>query len=235
VRSGKHSAASAGSDEVGFRRRANGIEPPADVNLSVAFATEVARTGRICSLGVPFEYRQLGIPALNDKPMNRIIGYRATDLTSEFIEGRHAVALPSYTCMKVRIMLACAFVLSVSYTPHLHLSFSGCLCHRSPTLEPDGCFASARLFQPWKRDRSPAFQASRSPGVLRSQSGCLGRSGLERFSKGGLCSGGAPVRRLSLRTILRPKIGNVLSGGLPVRSIPAEIDHVPIARNMRVQ
>src|SRR6202453_4830480 len=29
----------------------------------------------------------------------------------------------------------------------------------------------ARLFHPWKRERSPAFHASRSPGVLRSQSG----------------------------------------------------------------
>jgi hypothetical protein len=29
----------------------------------------------------------------------------------------------------------------------------------------------ARLFQPWKRERSPAFHASRSPGLLRSQSG----------------------------------------------------------------
>jgi hypothetical protein len=27
------------------------------------------------------------------------------------------------------------------------------------------------LFHPWKRERSPAFHASRSPGVLRSQSG----------------------------------------------------------------
>ena len=27
------------------------------------------------------------------------------------------------------------------------------------------------LFNPWKADMSPAFQASRSPGVLRSQSG----------------------------------------------------------------
>src|SRR5580658_1820972 len=29
----------------------------------------------------------------------------------------------------------------------------------------------ARLFHPWKRERSPASHASRSPGVLRSQSG----------------------------------------------------------------
>jgi len=35
----------------------------------------------------------------------------------------------------------------------------------------EGAFVLARLFQPWKRDRSPAFHASRSPGVLRSQSG----------------------------------------------------------------
>ena len=32
-------------------------------------------------------------------------------------------------------------------------------------------FASARLFHPWKDEKSPAFQASRSPGALRSQSG----------------------------------------------------------------
>ena len=31
--------------------------------------------------------------------------------------------------------------------------------------------AFRRLFQPWKADRSPALQASRSPGVFRSQSG----------------------------------------------------------------
>src|SRR5215469_8777077 len=29
----------------------------------------------------------------------------------------------------------------------------------------------ARLFHPWKREKSPAFHASRSPGLLRSQSG----------------------------------------------------------------
>src|SRR5689334_17464174 len=31
--------------------------------------------------------------------------------------------------------------------------------------------AVARLSHPWKREKSPAFHASRSPGVLRSQSG----------------------------------------------------------------
>jgi len=35
--------------------------------------------------------------------------------------------------------------------------------------------APARLSQPWKCDRSPASQASRSPGVPRSQSGRLSR------------------------------------------------------------
>ena len=35
----------------------------------------------------------------------------------------------------------------------------------------EGAFAAPTLFQPWKRDMSPAFHASRSPGVLRSQSG----------------------------------------------------------------
>jgi hypothetical protein len=35
--------------------------------------------------------------------------------------------------------------------------------------------AAARLSQPWKGERSPAFQASRSPGALRSQSGRISR------------------------------------------------------------
>src|SRR5579883_3204992 len=35
----------------------------------------------------------------------------------------------------------------------------------------EGVSAPACLFHPWKRERSPAFHASRSPGVLRSQSG----------------------------------------------------------------
>ena len=41
--------------------------------------------------------------------------------------------------------------------------------HRSCLPAPGAAFAT--LFHPWKRDKSPAFQASRSPGVLRSQSG----------------------------------------------------------------
>ena len=32
-----------------------------------------------------------------------------------------------------------------------------------------------RLSHPWKCEKSPAFQASRSPGVLRSQSGRISR------------------------------------------------------------
>src|ERR687890_2003593 len=35
--------------------------------------------------------------------------------------------------------------------------------------------AADRVFQPWKGERSPASHASRSPGVLRSQSGGTSR------------------------------------------------------------
>jgi hypothetical protein len=35
--------------------------------------------------------------------------------------------------------------------------------------------ADSRLFQPWKSEWSPEFQASRSPGALRSQSGRISR------------------------------------------------------------
>src|SRR5580658_5259762 len=58
---------------------------------------------------------------------------------------------------------------------HLHLSHC-CTSVSPPNLKKWRCyslasFVSARLFHPWKRDKSPAFHASRSPGVLRSQSG----------------------------------------------------------------
>jgi hypothetical protein len=43
--------------------------------------------------------------------------------------------------------------------------------HRYSFCPAEGGFAAPGLFQPWKRDKSPAFHASRSPGVLRSQSG----------------------------------------------------------------
>jgi hypothetical protein len=43
--------------------------------------------------------------------------------------------------------------------------------HRYSFCPAEGAFTAPGLFQPWKRDKSPAFHASRSPGVLRSQSG----------------------------------------------------------------
>ncbi len=43
--------------------------------------------------------------------------------------------------------------------------------HRYSVCPAEGAFATPRLFHPWKRDKSPAFHASRSPGVPKSQSG----------------------------------------------------------------
>jgi hypothetical protein len=43
------------------------------------------------------------------------------------------------------------------------------LCYSFRAIE--GASLLAFLFHPWKRERSPAFHDSRSPGVLRSQSG----------------------------------------------------------------
>ena len=43
--------------------------------------------------------------------------------------------------------------------------------HRYSVCPAEGGFAAPSLFHPWKRDKSPAFHASRSPGVLKSQSG----------------------------------------------------------------
>jgi len=40
-------------------------------------------------------------------------------------------------------------------------------------------FASARLLHPWKAEKSPAFQASRNPGVLKSVGADLSRQGAQ--------------------------------------------------------
>ena len=47
----------------------------------------------------------------------------------------------------------------------------GCTGTAAPSRSP----TAARRFQPWKAEWSPASQASRSPGVLRSQSGRISR------------------------------------------------------------
>ena len=48
-------------------------------------------------------------------------------------------------------------------------SFAG--NHRYLYCPAECAFWAPRLFHPWKRESSPAFHASRSPGVLKSQSG----------------------------------------------------------------
>lgn len=52
-------------------------------------AAKMARAKSICGLGVPFDYCELGIPALNDKPMSRILRYCPANFAAIFPDGCH--------------------------------------------------------------------------------------------------------------------------------------------------
>jgi len=72
-----------------FRRRANGLEPAADVHLGVSFAAVVAGTLRVGGFGVPSVHGKRGISTLNHEPVSGVTGHKSADLTSEFLYGRH--------------------------------------------------------------------------------------------------------------------------------------------------
>jgi hypothetical protein len=77
------------SHKVRPRRRAYRIKPAADVDLSVRLSAEVASADRIRGFQVPAENRQLRVATLNDEPVQRIIGHRSADLTSELLNLGH--------------------------------------------------------------------------------------------------------------------------------------------------
>ena len=80
------------SREVGFGRRADRLEPPADIDLGMRFSTEMAGARGTRGGRVPLEYRELGIAALNDKPVIWAVSDPATDFASEFLESCHTLA-----------------------------------------------------------------------------------------------------------------------------------------------
>ena len=61
--------------------------------------------------------------------------------------------------------------LSHAYGKKLNKKLSGLLKNSAIEIDPHPQVLLACLFHPWKREKSPAFHASRSPGALRSQSG----------------------------------------------------------------
>jgi hypothetical protein len=78
-----------GPREIWLWRGTRCLKPSADVDLSVSLAAEVPRPIGVGSLCVPFKNRELGISALNYKPMNRIASLYPTDFTSEFLQSSH--------------------------------------------------------------------------------------------------------------------------------------------------
>jgi hypothetical protein len=74
--------------------------------------------------------------------------------------------------LEARWPLAAMIVLAGSRSsPSTSCSTPGPTRSRPRSRHAGDRFRRARLFHPWKAERSPASQASRSPAVLRSQSG----------------------------------------------------------------
>jgi hypothetical protein len=74
------------SFEIRAGRRADGIEPAADVYLRMSFAAEMA-----CSIGaggflIPAQNSKLGVTALNYEPVQWVVGDGAADFATEFLE-----------------------------------------------------------------------------------------------------------------------------------------------------
>src|SRR5262249_12432668 len=88
-----------GPREVWFWWCTNGVKPSADVHLRVGFSAEMACSGGIRGLRVPFVHRELRIAALDDEPMNGIAGYRSADFTSEFLQGCHLRVVTTQNCL----------------------------------------------------------------------------------------------------------------------------------------
>lgn len=81
------------SRKVRLRRRANCFKPSANVDLGMGFSAEVASSRGIRSFRLPLENTELGITALNHKPVVRAISDPSADFASEFLKRCHAVAL----------------------------------------------------------------------------------------------------------------------------------------------
>ncbi len=79
------------------------------------------------------------------------------DREREFAGSSHRL-LSSWSCTRTRTL---AFVCTTG----------DAWSERRGQAEGEDVARAARLFQPWKGERSPASHASRNPGVLRSQSG----------------------------------------------------------------
>jgi hypothetical protein len=75
--------------EVGLGWGAGSLQPAADVNLSMGFAAEVPRAGRIGDVGVPLVQTKFGFSATDDEPMNGSTGHGTADFATVFSNCGH--------------------------------------------------------------------------------------------------------------------------------------------------
>jgi hypothetical protein len=59
----------------------------------MGFSAEMAGSGSIGCVGIPLEDGELGIAALNDKPVIWMAGDPSADFAPKFLKRSHAVAL----------------------------------------------------------------------------------------------------------------------------------------------
>jgi hypothetical protein len=70
----------------------------------MGLSAEVASSSRAHGICTPLKDSELGIAALNDKPVIWVVGDSSTDFTSEFLKSCHAVALAWQVSLWSRII-----------------------------------------------------------------------------------------------------------------------------------
>jgi hypothetical protein len=78
-----------GKVEIGFGRRADRIEPPADVYLGVGFTAEMPGADCVGGLGIPAMNRELRVATLYDEPVDGTSVHNSADFTSAFAHHCH--------------------------------------------------------------------------------------------------------------------------------------------------
>jgi hypothetical protein len=77
------------SFEIRAGRRANRIEPTANVDLCVGFAAEMARSVGVRGFLIPAQDGELRVATLNYEPVQWVTSDRAANFTPEFLERGH--------------------------------------------------------------------------------------------------------------------------------------------------
>jgi len=77
--------------KIGLGRRAGRVEPSADIDLRMGLTAEVSRARRVRNFRLPTQDGELGVSALNDEPVHRVVGDVPANFAAKFLKGGHGM------------------------------------------------------------------------------------------------------------------------------------------------